>query len=142
MKKLLFTLPLCLLLISSCNNAPKNTSGGNSKKADKLYIKTTDVTGVDEKQIKKETISEVTSDYFEATLGSQSDGGYLAEKVIAESESIKNFKYVFFTIVDQNSTNIKFQTSTEFLNFMSKHGYELVTQIPNEYGGDYTFKKK
>ena len=33
-------------------------------------------------------------------------------------------------------------TSTEFLNFMSAHGYDLVDQIPNQYGGDYTFKRK
>jgi hypothetical protein len=142
MKKLLFTLPLCFLLISSCNNAPKNSSTANSKKTEKLYIKTTDVTGVDEKKVKKETISEVITDYFECELSSQEDGGYHAQKDIVTPTSIENFKFVFFTIVEKDGNEIHFMTSTDFLNYMSAHGYEMVTQIPNEYGGDYTFKKK
>jgi hypothetical protein len=133
MKTLLFTLPLCLLLISSCNNA---------QKGEKLYIKTVDVTGTGENQVKKETITEVTSDYFEVSLSSQSDGGYHAEKDVVIPTSITDYKEVFFTIVDKNGTETHFKTSTEFLNFMSAHGYKMVDQVKNEYGGDYTFKKK
>lgn len=61
---------------------------------------------------------------------------------IITPESAENFKSVFLTIVNKDGGEIKFMTSTEFLNFMSGHGYEMVAQIPNEYGGDYTFKKK
>ena len=137
MKRLSFILSLCLLLVISCNNVSKKSSS-----AEPLYIKTTDVTGVDEEQIKKETISEVTLDYFEVSLSSQTDGGYHADKDIITPTSIENFKAVFFTIVDKDRQEIHFLTSTEFLNFMSAHGYELVSQLLNEYGGDYTFKKK
>lgn len=137
MKAILFTYFVCLLLICSCNSSPKNFN-----KFEKLIIKTTDVTGVDKKQVKKLTISEINTDYFECELMSQTDGGYHAQKNIVTPKSIEDFKFVFFTIVDKDSKEIHFMTSTEFLNFMSSHGYELVTQIPNQYGGDYTFKRK
>jgi hypothetical protein len=137
MKPLLFTLSVCLLLMNSCNNTPKNSS-----KVEKLYIKTTTATESGKDMQKTEIISEITSDYFEATLDEQTTGGYLAQKDIVLPEVGKPFKSVFFQISQKDGTLIKFMTSTEFLNYMSAHGYELVTQIPNEYGGDYTFKKK
>lgn len=134
MKAILITYSICLLLMCSCTNSPKGFS-----KFEKLIIKTTDVTGIDEKQVKKETISEVN---FECELSAQTDGGYHAQKDIVTPKSVDNFKFVFFTIVDKDKKEIHFMTSTDFLNFMSSHGYELVTQIPNQYGGDYTFKRK
>lgn len=134
MKTLLCTLSFCLLLICSCNNSTKN---------EKLYIKTIDITGVDEKEVKKETISEVTSDYFEVSLSAYDHFNYYkGERDLVAPTSIENFKSVFFTIIDKNGNDIQFKESTEFLNFMSTHGYEMVDQIKNEYGGDYTFKKK
>jgi hypothetical protein len=97
---------------------------------------------VDEKQVKKETISEVNSDYFECELSVQTDGGFHAQKDIIKPQTHENFKFVFFTIVDKDKKEIQFMTSTEFLNIMSTHGYELVNQIPGDYGGFYTFKRK
>lgn len=137
MRNLVFIWSVCLLLACSCNSSPKN-----SNKFEKLIIKTTDVSGVADKQVKKETISEVSTDYFECELSEQTDGGYHAQKDIITPESVDNFKFVFFTIVDKDKNEIHFMTSTDFLNFMSAHGYELVSQIPNQYGGDYTFKRK
>ena len=138
MKKLVFNFLVCIfVLLSSCNQTQKNSS-----KTEKLYIKTTLAEEVGTEMKKKETISEITSDYFEVSLSSQSTGGYLAQKDIIEPVPGKPFKAEFFQISDKEGNNIKFITSTEFLNFMSAHGYELVDQLPNEYGGNYTLKKK
>jgi hypothetical protein len=138
MKTLSIAFSFCLMLIiSSCNNTPKNSS-----KTEKLIIKTTTATGTGQYQKKDEVISEVTSDYFEIGLSSQTTGGYLAQKDIVVPKIGEPFKFVFFTISQKDGNNIKFMTSTEFLNFMSAHGYEMVDQLKNDYGADYTFKKK
>ena len=131
---LLFAISL-LLILGSCKNS-------NSQKSGKLFIKTTEVKGTGENQVKKETVSEVNTDYFEVSLASQTTGGYLAQKDLVIPTSMEDFKSTFITIVDQSENDIKFMTSTEFLNYMSGHGYEMVDQALNEYGGDYTFKKK
>jgi hypothetical protein len=91
---------------------------------------------------KKETVSEISTDYFEVSLSAQTTGGFLAQKDIIEPIPGEPFKAEFFQISDKDGVNIKFMTSTEFLNFMSAHGYDMVNQIPNQYGGDYTFKRK
>ena len=144
MKTLSIALSFCLMLIiSSCKNIPKTqTTIGKSPKAEKLFIKTTSATGVDKNQIKTDSISEITSDYFEIRLGLLTTGGYGASKDVITPEVDKEFKYVFFYIVNADGSNIKFTTSTEFLNYMSARDYELVNQIPNNYGADYTFKRK
>ena len=110
MKATLITYSICLLIMCSCNSSPKSSS-----KFEKLIIKTVDVTGVDEKQVKKETISEVNSDYFECELSAQTDGGYHAQKDIITPQSHEIFKFVFFTIVDKDKKEIHFMTSTEFI---------------------------
>jgi uncharacterized lipoprotein YajG len=134
------------LLITSCNNTPKTSSKTDtpkiSSKTEKLFIKTVSATGTGENQKSTETISEVTSDYFEIKLAALTDVGYGAQKDVITPEVGKEFKYVFFYIVNEDGSNIKFTTSTEFLNYMSLRGYEMVDQIKNEYGTDYIFKKK
>jgi hypothetical protein len=137
MKPLLIALSFCLLSIFSCNNTPKNSS-----KTEKLIIKTTTVIGTGKDQKEDDVISEVTSDYFEVGLSEQTTGGYLAQKDIVLPKIGEPFKFVFFRILQKDGTNINFMTSTEFLNFMSAHGYEMVDQLKNDYGADYTFKKK
>ena len=67
---------------------------------------------------------------------------FIADKEIFKSEAGESFNYVFFHIVDAKKETIYFKTTTEFLNFMSEHGYDKVTQKENKYLVDYTFKKK
>lgn len=137
MRILSVALSFCLLQLISCNN-----SSSKSSKAETLYIQTTTATKAGEEMKVEKTMSEISTDYFEVSLASQTNGGFLAQKDIVEPEVGIPFKSVFFTISQKDGTNIKFMTSTEFLNFMSAHGYELENQIPNQYGGDYTFKRK
>lgn len=131
---LLFAISLLLIAVS-CKNS-------TTSKSEKLLIKTYEITGMLEDQVKKETINEVDSDYFEISLDSQTTGGYLAHKDLVKPTSVEDFKSTFITIVDQAGEAVIFMTSTEFLNYMSGHGYEMVDQALNEYGGDYTFKRK
>ncbi|MGB8491452.1 MAG: hypothetical protein WCE64_10365 [Bacteroidales bacterium] len=78
MKPLLISLSFYLLLTYSCSNPPKNSS-----KAEKFYIKTTTAIGSSVENLKTtDVVSEITSDYFEVSLASQTDGGYLAQKDI------------------------------------------------------------
>ena len=94
MKTLLIALSFCLLFIlNSCNNTPKNSS-----KVGKLYIKTTTSIESGKDMKNSETISEITSDYFEVGLSSQTDGGYLAQKDIVMPKVGEPFKSVFFTV--------------------------------------------
>ena len=133
----MFAMSFCLLLINSCNTNPKNSS-----KFETLYIKTTTAKGSGKDMIKSESISQISTDYFEVTLESLSSGGFMADKDIIEPRIGEPFYMVSFQISQKDGTDIVFLTSTDFLNFMSTHGYNLVNQIPNEYGGDYTFKRK
>ena len=143
MKILSIVLSFGVLFINSCND--RSTS---SSKAETLYIKTTSYTGVGLKQVKTDTVSEVVSDYFEVSLRykygleSLSEGQYIATKDIIRPTSDENFKNVFLNIVHKDGSLIFFSPTTELLNFMSAHGYEMVYQLKNEDGGDYTFKRK
>jgi hypothetical protein len=137
MKTLSIVLLFCLLQISSCNNSPNVSS-----RTETLYIKTTTAEEIGKEMKKSEVVSVINTDYFEVGLSSQTTGGFLAQKDIVEPKIDIPFKSVFFQVCQKEGTNIKFMTTTEFLNFMSAHGYDMVNQIPNNYGADYTFKKK
>ena len=137
MKNSIAFLSLSFLICVSCSQ-----NKGNSTKAEKLYIMTTLAEQPGSEMKTTKTMSEISSDYFEVSLASQIDGGYLAQKDVIKPIPGQPFKAKFFQISEKNGTLINFMTSTEFLNFMSAHGYELVNQIPGEYGGDYTFKRK
>jgi hypothetical protein len=122
------------MLLIACNNI--------NKRAETLYIETTTANGSGNDMKVDKVVSTIATDYFEVSLEAQTTGGFLAQQDIVIPEVGIPFKAVFFRICEKDGTNIKFMTSTDFLNFMSSHGYEMVTQIPNEYGGDYTFKRK
>lgn len=85
----------------------------------------------------------VNSDYFEIGLGIMGDNKtYMTNKEIEKPTMADDFHSVSISITDEKGDLIKFSGTTEFLNFMSSHGYEMVDQVKNKYGADYTFKKK
>lgn len=136
--KLVSLLIFLLFAITSCNFFHNNS--------EPIYIKTITSEGnaVDMKNVK--TISKITNlstDYFEVSLSILADKDlYIASKDIEKPSSIEKYKSVSFVISDEKGKNLNFKTSTEFLDFMSKHGYEMVDQNKSEYSTDYTFKKK
>lgn len=133
MKKTVF-LVMIIMICLSCKNKPTSFHP--------LLIKTVDVTGVDENQIKEETISQVTDEYFECEMSAQTNGGYHVQKDLIVPSSKDNFRFVFYSIVDNSGEPIHFMTSAELLNYMVARGYEMVLEIPGEYGNSYRFKKK
>ena len=129
------SLLLVILAFSSCQNESK------------IKIQKTSVKVIDGKTIKTTSDDYLTSDYFEISLEQYSDDKdnhkyFLARKVLEEPKSVGDFKMEFLTITDDNSENIQFSNSTEFLNFMSKNGYEMQSQEKYKYRTEYTFKKK
>ena len=108
-----------------------------------LFIKTSDIQGIDEKQARQDSLTKVTSDYFEISLASYSDGKYYkAKKDILEPKSLEDFRVKFLFVTDSLGNELQFQDATDFLNFMSARGYEMSDQTKHRYGVDYTFKKR
>lgn len=149
--KLLVIISLVYLL--SCQSNTQESKAGNSEQKEKienqkelnkqLFISTRTVTGTEENRKDTSVITRIESDYFEVTLSKLSEEPkFIATKKLIEPSSMENFKYVYFNITDEEGENFKFDTSVDFLNFMSERGYNLVDQVKNKYGGDYTFKKK
>ena len=125
-------LMLAALTFTSCNHKEKS-----------LHILTTNVVGMDEKQIRKDTTTTVESEYFEVKLSSISNGEfYIAGKQRLKPQIGKEYKTEFFKVVDEQGKELQFKTPTDFLNFMDKGGYELKDQLVQKFGIDYTFKKK
>ena len=135
MKNLTLVLFLCLLVIIGCKR-------NGSSKSETLYVEKTSADETSGKDVTVKTVMAISTDYFEVSLEAQTTGGYLAQQTLEQSRPGEPFKWIFITVANKDGSPIKFMTSTDFLNFMSAHGYEMVTQIPNQYGGDYTFKRK
>lgn len=150
-------LTFALLFLISCQPGNSENSGDetekdeavteevqNSTSGPKLYILTTTAVGTDENQVKTDSLSEITSEYFEVGLYLLSDGnkGYVATKKIEEPTSLENFRYVFFNVTDENGETQYFKSSTEFLNYMAERDYVMQAQEKDKYHTDYVFKKR
>ena len=151
--KRLIVIYFAIIMFISCNTKQNNDSkeGDNSIKnpSEKsndgnlpLYINTYTLIGTDVKKMKT-GFSVVKSDYFEVGLNLTADQlSYNAGKELEVATSMEHYKSVSIQIVDKNGKFILFNNSTEFLNFMSSHGYAMVDQTKKEFGIDYTFKRK
>jgi hypothetical protein len=118
-------------LLTSCNHREST-----------IYIITTNVVGMNENQIRKNTMTTVESEYFEVKLSSVNSGElYIAGKQILKPQIGKEYKTEFFKVVDEKGKELEFKTPADFLNFMDKAGYEMKQQDKEQYGIDYTFKK-
>ncbi len=139
-----------IILIVSCQPKVKEGSSQDSKQTlsiPKLYIKTTEINGVDKKRIEKSEITIVTSHYFEISLLTQthSDGSvsYVPNKQLISPVSLDNYKSKdFYIVADEKGSAKLFESTTEFLNYMSEREYDLVDQKESKHRIDYTFKKK
>jgi hypothetical protein len=146
MKKLsYFLLAAIITLSASCSDSKNSSSSESSKESPQLYIKTITVTGADDNSVRNEEISTITTDYFEVGLSTSTKSSgvtYIPEKKLIEPTSMEDFKMKWFEIVDKDGNPIIFNSTTEFLNFMSGMNYEMVDQKKLKYRTDYTFKKK
>lgn len=112
-------------------------------KTEPIYITTFTMTSNGDKKndkvVKETTI--LNTDYFEVSFELISNKAYKnIEK--SSSEDLPNFKLMTIGVTDEKGNWLNFKTSTDFLDFMSKHGYKMVDQKKSEYSTDYTFKKK
>ena len=141
---LIFFLFSCNQPVSNQNENKKDTKTDSSRLASKeIFIKTAITT---ENSSKKDldsiiSYSSIHSNYFEVALYSMEHGGYMAEKVTDESLVGEPFRMTLFVITDIKRNPIRFKSSTDFLNFMSEHDYNMVTEMKSKYRTDYTFKK-
>ncbi len=91
-------------------------------------------------KVKKGNVESVTDAYFEIELNLLAENNeYVASKDV-EKISVGNVATIYIT--NQNGTAIHFKNTTELLNYMSKRGYDMISQSKKQYGYNYTFKRK
>ena len=90
----------------------------------------------------RDSIYNYTGAYLDLKLSERTAGGYFAQQEIKEL-TLEDKTSIDLEISDENGKFKVFQTPTEFLNYMDKHGYEMVSQKenPKRYYTDYTFKR-
>lgn len=139
---LLLVFSFILASCSNSNNSNDNNSAEKEKKSN-LFAKKLTVVGTGEEKKRTEDVSKIKSDYFEISLSLLSDSDmYIATRDLEKPSSMENFRMVVLTITNKEGEDIKFKGTTEFLNFMSEKGYEMVDQEKSKYSTSYTFKKK
>lgn len=123
---------LIILLAVACSPA---------KKADEkvLHIVTSHVFESNGEQKVKDSVTVFDADYLEVDLNSyRRDSLHWFEGKKETGNGLD-----FFKIADQSGALIKFQNSTEFLNYLSGYGYEMVKEEQkSRYVTSFTFKKK
>jgi len=127
MKILLFI----LALISSVNSY-------GQKAYPKIYLNTR-IAKIDPKgeMIKHDSLWILSHQYFEISLNLLLNNKYGADKNdIVTQEKIRSI-----SIVDSKGQPKDFNSSSEFLNWMYSHGYEMKDQTKSKYKTDYTFRK-
>lgn len=94
-----------------------------------LYVIHKSFEETDGEPIRTDSLATLSSDYYEVNLSERVSGGYYAHAFMTE-------------IADKEGNVIIFQNSTEFLNFMSEHGYQFVEQSQSKYRTYYLFKRR
>lgn len=131
MKNLIFLI-IVAICISSCNFL--NTYPPS------VYVitKTSFVNEEDRKNVKTTCkISVINTDYFDINLTKSSDTTtqnlFIAKKDKAGISSQTNRQNVSVIVSDEKGKPIYFKNSTEFLIYMSGHGYAIIEQNTNAY---------
>jgi hypothetical protein len=111
---------------------------------DKTYLHTLESKAVNGKNEVTHSEVELTDKYFDIELQSAKQGEYhVATKDLIKSIAGQPFHMKTVYLVDQGETKAKhFPSTSEFLNFMDKCGYEMVSQKQEKYKVLYTFKRK
>lgn len=121
---------ICLVIISCASKS-------------NIYIKVSTTNEINKKMITSDSEYLLKSDYFEIELKSYKNGDFFkAETDLIKPKAFEDFKLSTLYIVDKNGEPLEFKSSTDFLNFMSKNGYEMKDQKENKYSTKYTFKRE
>ena len=136
----LIMIGLAIWLLSSCQT-------GNAQQANsQLTMKITTFVG----DVKTSVLSiENLGEYYEVTLSAfpdEENGGsrYGVRIDIEEGKFVNDvFHWKISELVDETTKEeLWFKEPTDFLNYLSTKGYEMVEQKKGKYNIDYTFKKK
>lgn len=121
---------ICLVIISCASKS-------------NIYIKVSTTNEINKKMITSDSEYLLKSDYFEIELKSYKNGDFFkAETDLIKPKVFETFKLSTLYIIDKNGEPLEFKSSTDFLNFMSKNGYEMKDQKENKYSTKYTFKRE
>ena len=121
---------ILLVLVYSCSN-----KGGKA-----LNIKESVFTAIDGKAKSVDSFYTFDKSNLEIDLKGVYDGSkFEATKQIYQSERADNAINIF--LVDENKKDIFFKSSTDFLNYMTDYGYEMIDKKETKYGAQYVFKK-
>lgn len=114
-----------------------------SKETKHITIKTTTVKGQSGREQRKDSISIVSSEYFNVNLESVNNGEfYVARESVRESIVGSEIDFELINVVDDKGKELRFKDSTQFLNFMGERGYEMKEQKEKKFSFSYTFKRK
>jgi hypothetical protein len=153
MKKLLFYLIVGIAISCDSNSSfhkeeidttLKSKQEQTAIKKEPIYLSTyTSFKREDGEMGMKTELSKVTEEYFEIDLMAMGDKKtHQAQKDLEKLTSLETLHSVSIAITNEKSDPISFKSSTEFLNFMDAHGYEMKDQQKLKFGISYTFKKK
>ncbi|OQA30505.1 MAG: hypothetical protein BWY57_02814 [Betaproteobacteria bacterium ADurb.Bin341] len=132
--RILGVVSVAALIATICIFSPRANSAAT------LFINTT--TAV--LDTRKDSVSIVSSDYFQAKLIETVDKekGHFAGADIEKSEPGEDFKYIFFQVSDSAGSPIYFKQPSDFLNFMSAREYVLESAVrTSRRANEYVFKK-
>lgn len=142
-KNNLATIIILAFLIISCSKSEKNQESiPSTVQPPKVLMNLSTFTGVDEKQIAKDSNYYLNTDYFEIGLYPTDRNTYVAYEKIEKATSLENFKSVTLYISDNENKMLHFKSPTDFMNYLSDRGYEIQGKIQAKKHINYTFKKK
>lgn len=124
--------------------------GCTAPRETEVVLQKTTATGTGDDQVLDYEMIRLDDDYFEISLYLRNDDKYSARQDVAGTQSIEDDREVFLVLVDPASEPdgdgrldpVIFETPTDFLNFMSDRGYEMIEENRKQSSTEYTFKKK
>ncbi|MBP9186820.1 MAG: hypothetical protein KBG11_06985 [Bacteroidia bacterium] len=129
------------LLVVSCNQTIGDLAKDTAN--NKVLINYSIVTGINENQVVVDSIFEFANDSLELGLYSMKQWTtYIAFKEIEKNIALDNYKLIAMYLVDTSNTTIHFKDTAEFLNHMTKRGYQVKSQQKHKYYTNYTFAKR
>ena len=109
---------------------------------DKLYIKLYERVGTAE----LDSVYQEKGKYVQLNTSSitNKDGSkeYMASKDLIEVSPGNTSHSKKIWVCDKAGKVVKFKDSLDFMNFMDRCGYDLVSEKPTKYGAEFTFKRK
>lgn len=124
---------ITVMFLNSCETKPD------------LYIMTNTVIKKDDVNTGSKVKKIYSNSYLEISLSISNDdeNKYIAVETTkkAKIDNAGVFTRTQIYIVNESGESVLFNTSTEFLNYMSERGYNLEIKEEGKYSTKYTFKK-